>query len=908
MALVDLIFAKKAKDDLLEVQNGLKVVHKQILDLNSLNVDFFKSKAPNTLNQLNTSLEKSEELQRKQAIAVERLAQQEQRLENSRKRLTEQTEKLYNKEVEKLNKANSLYEKVQSKLNALQKEYRDLAVKKELGLSLTSKEEQSYNRLEKSIKKYDTILKGVDASMGKYQRNVGNYSSAFNPLQNSINQLTREMPAFANSVQTGFMAISNNLPIFFDSMGQIIRQNKELQAQGQPTQSVFKQMAGALLSWGTALSVGVTLLTVYGAEIWDSISGSKAREEQLKKEKEALEKKAQAEDEARTKLASYQSEEISRSKILLENAKNIELPYRKRIEYINELKQRYPEYLGHLSNEKLLAGETADAELKLNDALVKRGIAMASQQMIQQEITNSLKNQKWLNDKLTDLENKRLKLAKELNKIDPFTKNEDLQAKYEDLHTQLTNLYYLEGTLKEQYRDKNEVIQNSLKYYLEQYNANAKYIDVVHESTKAIKEKTKATKEEEQSMVNSKRAFEESISALEKQLETISKFDKDGNISNAYGLISGQLGILKTLYKELFSTVIEGEKEIQDSISLTDEQIYEDYYAWLKLKEATDEYIKTISSGQLEKSLNSIGLSSAKMFLDFDENGKSSFDKLLEGADTAKERFAIMFQTIGDVAQETFELLSGSSKAYFEEQYANLEQHYKIDEAFAGNSEEAKAELKRKYDKERRAIQRREAKAQREMALFNIAINTAQGVVSALAMMPPNVPLSIAIGVIGALQASMVASKEIPQFWKGTENAPEGWALTDEKGAEMHTDKHGNIKDFGNNKGARFKYLEKGDKIYTAEKTRQIIDELMFTDSLNYMLNSRGIDYAPVIVNNGLSKEDFSTGINSLKDTINNRKSLTIIYDEKGRRIYEEEQGKISLIKNNRIRRQQYDI
>ena len=247
---------------------------------------------------------------------------------------------MYNKEVEKLNKANSLYEKVQAKLNSLQKEYRDLAAKKELGLTLTSKEEQSYNRLEKSIKKYDTILKGVDASMGKYQRNVGNYSSAFNPLQNSINQLTREMPAFANSVQTGFMAISNNLPIFFDSMGQIIRQNKELQAQGQPTQSVLKQMAGALLSWGTALSVGVTLLTVYGAEIWNSISGSKAREEQLQKEKEALEKKAQAEDEARTKLASYQSEEISRSKILLENAKNIELPYKKRIDAIKELKQR----------------------------------------------------------------------------------------------------------------------------------------------------------------------------------------------------------------------------------------------------------------------------------------------------------------------------------------------------------------------------------------------------------------------------------------------------------------------------------------------------------------------------------------------------------------------------------------
>jgi len=86
------------------------------------------------------------------------------------------------------------------------------------------------------ITKYDNTLKAVDASMGKYQRNVGNYAIAFNPLSNSINQLTRETPAFANSVQTGFMAISNNLPIFFDAMQQSIAQQKELQAQGQPSE------------------------------------------------------------------------------------------------------------------------------------------------------------------------------------------------------------------------------------------------------------------------------------------------------------------------------------------------------------------------------------------------------------------------------------------------------------------------------------------------------------------------------------------------------------------------------------------------------------------------------------------------------------------------------------------------
>ncbi|MFS6701115.1 hypothetical protein, partial [Staphylococcus aureus] len=130
------------------------------------------------------------------------------------------------------------------------------------GISLTSKEEQRYSSLQTRIQNYDKVLKAVDATTGKFSRNVGNYAGNFNPLSNSINQLGREMPAFANSMQTGFMAISNNLPIFFDAMGNVIAQNKELQAQGLPTKSVLSQLASSLFSFQTLLSVGVTLLTV----------------------------------------------------------------------------------------------------------------------------------------------------------------------------------------------------------------------------------------------------------------------------------------------------------------------------------------------------------------------------------------------------------------------------------------------------------------------------------------------------------------------------------------------------------------------------------------------------------------------------------------------------------------------
>jgi hypothetical protein len=86
-------------------------------------------------------------------------------------------------------------------------------------------------------------------------------------------------------------------------------------------------------------------------------------------------------------------------------------------------------------------------------------------------------------------------------------------------------------------------------------------------------------------------------------------------------------------------------------------------------------------------------------------------------------------------------------------------------------------------------------------------------------------------------QAAFVASQPLPKFATGTMNAPEGLAYTDEKGAELHTDKKGNIKDFGSSKGARIKYLEEGDKIYTASKTKEILSNLTSSELQNAIFN-----------------------------------------------------------------------
>lgn len=79
----------------------------------------------------------------------------------------------------------------------------------------------------------------------------------------------------------------------------------------------------------------------------------------------------------------------------------------------------------------------------------------------------------------------------------------------------------------------------------------------------------------------------------------------------------------------------------------------------------------------------------------------------------------------------------------------------------------------------------------------------------------------------GALTTTEVLAsllRNIPFFEKGTENAPKGWAVVDEKGAELITDKKGNIKEIGHSKGARMTYLDAGDKVITASKTANLLN------------------------------------------------------------------------------------
>ena len=174
-----------------------------------------------------------------------------------------------------------------------------------------------------------------------------------------------------------------------------------------------------------------------------------------------------------------------------------------------------------------------------------------------------------------------------------------------------------------------------------------------------------------------------------------------------------------------------------------------------RLKEATTNWLQSFSAEFFENS----GMGSLTTFFD------GTFDKLMKGAANSKEEFAVAFNAMAEVAQDAFNRVQELGEANFQNENDRLDRQKTVALKYAGDSESAKAKIVEDYDKKRRAIEVRENKARQKMAIFNIAIDTAQGIVAALAK--TNVPLSILIGVMGAAQIAAVAAQEIPQYFEG---------------------------------------------------------------------------------------------------------------------------------------------
>lgn len=200
----------------------------------------------------------------------------------------------------------------------------------------------------------------------------------FNGLNMSIQQIARELPSISMGLQTLFLAISNNIPIFADQLAKARQEYQALVAAGQKGTPVWKQVLSSIVSWQTALAVGIMLSVTYGKEIGEWIKGLAG----AKKAFDATKKSAEGFHAAMAQGAANAQKELTELKLLYKVATDTTRSYEERTNAIETLQEKYPAYFSKLSNEAIMAGEAADQYKKLGEEILKAAKARAAEGVI----------------------------------------------------------------------------------------------------------------------------------------------------------------------------------------------------------------------------------------------------------------------------------------------------------------------------------------------------------------------------------------------------------------------------------------------------------------------------------------------------------------------------------------------
>lgn len=235
------------------------------------------------------------------------------------------------------------------------------------------------------IRVIQTELNEAEQASGRFQRNVGNYSSAFNGLGMSIQQIARELPAATMGINMFFLAISNNLPIFFDEVQKArkeyaayIEELKKGNTEVQKVAPVWKQIISGVFSLNTALVVGITLLTAYGKEIFNYLDGLI----NTKKVTNDLSDVTKVFNEMVNKGTKDAQQDITRLNLLYKAATDVARGQDERNKAVAALQKAYPDYFKNLDAEAIKNGTAQQSYENLAASILRAAQARAVENRI----------------------------------------------------------------------------------------------------------------------------------------------------------------------------------------------------------------------------------------------------------------------------------------------------------------------------------------------------------------------------------------------------------------------------------------------------------------------------------------------------------------------------------------------
>ena len=277
-------------------------------------------------------------------------------------------------------------------------------------------------KLVENLKDIYERMNAMQQATGKFQLQVGQYSKAVSGLNIATTQVLRELPALAVSPTTVAIAISNNIPILQDyiikvreSRNALMEQIAAAEAAGEAEKaaalkaeaakyknlSVTKLLVKSIFSWQSALVLVLTVLPIVLRNL------AKKRKEQSEyndvlKETIDLQKELSKAD---LKASQEGAKAATKAKTLYDISQDQNRSYEERLAVAKEMQRLYPDYLGNIDAEAIVAGKAAGAYDSLTEALIRKAKAQAYLSRITEIETKKILAEEAHTKKIAEYEN-----------------------------------------------------------------------------------------------------------------------------------------------------------------------------------------------------------------------------------------------------------------------------------------------------------------------------------------------------------------------------------------------------------------------------------------------------------------------------------------------------------------------
>lgn len=448
-----------------------------------------------------------------------------------------------------------------------------------------------------SIQQADTKIKELDTTIGNHQRNVGNYGKQWNGLSMSIQQVGRELPSLAYGPKVFFSAISNNIPILADEIKRARTEYKLLKESGQSAIPVWKQVVSSLFSWQTVLTVGITLLTLYGDKVVDWVAGLFNAKNVMK----PLVDIQQQLNDVQLKGVQNAQSEITKLELLYKATQNASKPIRERKKAVDELQKSYPDFFKNLSEEEILTGKAADAYARLTSSIIASARARAAQDKMTENAKKILENEAKITEEYAKRENAQLKLDKQIelrNKIDREA-NPDMYAgqqmkvgaalgKVEEIDEGIAKL---RREIYELNKSQNELAQN--------IDVNDLIFNPNEDSSKIGEEERKRRQEEAEKLLKQQEQLSEQLA---EQLLSLHRQNQQDEINLMREGTEKKLKQIDLDYQKQIDAIKKQEEEWSKAGNgkLTDKQAQKISEAYTNAESMRDKDISDVTEGQLK--------------------------------------------------------------------------------------------------------------------------------------------------------------------------------------------------------------------------------------------------------------------------------------------------------------------